>query len=48
MKLNLNEMKNIKSISEVVTPAYDIETVKENTMKAPKWLHFGAGTIIRT
>lgn len=47
MKLNLNEMKNIKNISEVVTPAYDIETVKENTMKAPKWLHFGAGNIFR-
>ena len=47
MKLNLNELDNIKKIAEVSTPVYDIKTVKENTLSAPKWLHFGAGNIFR-
>lgn len=47
MKLNLNEIENIKKMKDITTPAYNIETVKENTMKAPKWLHFGAGNIFR-
>lgn len=28
-------------------PQYDIEKVKKETMRAPKWLHFGAGNIFR-
>lgn len=47
MKLNLNEVKDIKEMKDVVSPAFDIEAIKENTKKAPKWLHFGAGNIFR-
>ena len=28
-------------------PRYDIERVNENTIKNPKWIHFGAGNIFR-
>ena len=28
-------------------PKYDREQVKENTVKAPEWIHFGAGNIFR-
>lgn len=49
MKLCLKELNNIEtSLKGIVkTPMYDIEKIKENTNKAPKWLHFGAGNIFR-
>lgn len=28
-------------------PAFDAEEMKENTLKNPKWIHFGAGNIFR-
>ena len=28
-------------------PSYDIEKMRENTLKAPKWVHFGGGNIFR-
>ncbi len=47
MKLSLKEIENIKKIEEIKVPLYDIVKVKENTIKSPKWLHFGAGNIFR-
>ncbi|MGL6115763.1 MAG: mannitol dehydrogenase family protein [Cetobacterium sp.] len=47
MKLNLQDIKNIDGSVNVITPKYDVEKIKENTEKAPKWLHFGAGNIFR-
>ena len=47
MKLNLKDIKNIDGSLGVIVPKYDIETVKEETLKTPKWLHFGAGNIFR-
>ena len=28
-------------------PTYDIKKVKENTLREPTWVHFGAGNIFR-
>ena len=28
-------------------PQYDIDAMRENTHKAPTWLHFGAGNLFR-
>ena len=47
MRLILNEIKDIAKKDGVITPAYDIKRVKENTAKTPKWLHFGAGNLFR-
>ena len=47
MKLCLENLKEIEKIKEVKVPLYDIKQVKENTIKTPKWLHFGAGNIFR-
>ncbi|WP_300356933.1 mannitol dehydrogenase family protein [Fusobacterium sp.] len=47
MKLCLNNLEKIREIKEVEAPKYDVREVKENTMKAPKWLHFGAGNLFR-
>lgn len=49
MKLCLNDLENIKNTlgEKVHVPAYDIKEIKENTLKNPKWLHFGAGNIFR-
>lgn len=49
MKLCLNDLENIKNTlgEKVHTPAYNIKEIKENTLKNPKWLHFGAGNIFR-
>ena len=49
MKLCLNDLENVKNTlgEKVHVPAYDIKAVKENTLKNPKWLHFGAGNIFR-
>lgn len=49
MKLCLNDLENIKNTlgEKVHIPTYDIKKIKENTLKNPKWLHFGAGNIFR-
>lgn len=47
MKLNNENLLKIKEIENVIVPNYSIEEIKKNTMKAPKWLHFGAGNIFR-
>jgi len=49
LKLCLNDLENIKNTlnGKVHVPAYDVKKVTENTMKTPKWVHFGAGNIFR-
>lgn len=49
MKLCLNDLETIKSnfSDKIHVPAYDINAIKQNTLKSPKWLHFGAGNIFR-
>lgn len=47
MKLNLDNIDKINSLKDIITPKYDINKIKENTLKNPKWLHFGAGNIFR-
>ena len=49
MKLSISELKNktFWQSKGYVLPNFDIEKVRENTLKAPIWLHFGAGNIFR-
>lgn len=49
MKLTLEGIKDRKVWAEagVSLPSYDVETVAEETRKAPVWVHFGAGNIFR-
>ncbi len=48
-KLNYNELKNKDIWQEkgIRIPSYNIKEVKANTMKSPKWVHFGSGNIFR-
>jgi len=49
MKIKISDINN-KTFWEskgYVLPKFDIEKVRENTLKAPVWLHFGAGNIFR-
>jgi fructuronate reductase len=50
VKLNCDSIRNCPEKWEaigVTLPKYDIEKVKQNTLKTPVWLHFGAGNIFR-
>lgn len=50
MKLSRKEILEQKENfqkAEIKLPTFDYEKVKENTMKNPTWLHFGAGNIFR-
>ncbi len=49
MKLNLNTLKETDFWQEkgISVPKYDVEKVRENTVKQPKWVHFGVGNIFR-
>ncbi|HCL02141.1 MAG TPA: mannitol dehydrogenase family protein, partial [Lachnoclostridium phytofermentans] len=50
MKLNRKEILEQKENfqkAEIKLPTFDYEKVKEDTMKEPTWLHFGAGNIFR-
>jgi len=49
MKLNDSGLKNREQWIEAgfELPMYDRENVRENTLKNPVWLHFGAGNIFR-
>src|SRR5699024_9896609 len=46
MKLNLD---NLKQINEKVNQknSYDINKVRENSIKDPKWIAFGSGNIFK-
>ena len=45
MELNLNSLKT--KLDNVSYPKYDVEKVRQQTIKNPTWLHFGAGNIFR-
>ncbi len=49
MKLNLQEIKNRAQWLDkgYALPEYDVAAVTENTRRAPRWIHFGAGNIFR-
>ena len=49
MKLTLNEIKNKSSWEtlNIQLPQYDVEKMRNKTVEAPKWIHFGAGNIFR-
>ncbi|WP_372712822.1 mannitol dehydrogenase family protein [Ilyobacter sp.] len=49
MKLSNDGLKNRDQWLEkgYELPIYDIEKIKENTIKEPVWLHFGAGNLFR-
>ena len=49
MKLNLNALENTNFWHEraVALPKFDVVKVRENTVKQPRWVHFGAGNIFR-
>ena len=49
MKLDLQELKNVKQWEEAgfKLPRYDIEEMRERTLRAPEWVHLGAGNIFR-
>lgn len=49
MKLTQEGLKDTKVWSDagINLPAFDYKKVKEETLKNPRWLHFGAGNIFR-
>lgn len=49
MKLTLNGLKESAAweTAKINLPSYDAKKIAENTKKAPKWIHFGAGNIFR-
>ncbi|MDK2879781.1 MAG: fructuronate reductase [Thermoanaerobacteraceae bacterium] len=49
MKLCISDLKNrqLWENKGYELPSFDIEEVKEKTLKQPMWLHFGAGNIFR-
>lgn len=49
MKLNLDALKDSVTWERAgfKLPKFNIEEVRENTKKAPNWIHFGAGNIFR-
>ncbi|MBR1863363.1 MAG: mannitol dehydrogenase family protein [Ruminococcus sp.] len=50
MKLSIESIKSERSLWEqkgFVLPDYDPAAVREETEKAPQWIHFGAGNIFR-
>ena len=47
MKLTKESIKHNASWKGYRLPQYDIDAVRENTRKAPAWLHFGAGNLFR-
>ena len=49
MKLNLKSLENkaVWQEKDYALPGYDVKKITENTKKAPKWIHFGAGNIFR-
>ncbi len=49
MKLNLESLKDEIKWREqgIEIPRFDLEKVKDNTIRNPQWVHFGAGNIFR-
>ncbi|HHV42838.1 MAG TPA: mannitol dehydrogenase family protein [Clostridiaceae bacterium] len=49
MKLGITDLRNQQQWQDkgYELPDFDIEKVRENTLKVPIWLHFGAGNIFR-
>lgn len=49
MKVSLNTLRDTAAWEKagVRLPAFDIPAMRENTKKAPVWVHFGAGNIFR-
>lgn len=49
MKLSKESLENIPSweAMDIHAPAFDWQTMRENTLAAPTWVHFGAGNIFR-
>ena len=52
MKLNIKSVENAESRKQWIAkgyklPEYNIEEMRKNTAKAPKWVHFGGGNIFR-
>ncbi len=49
MKLNLNEIKEKEKFEKagIKMPAFNIDAMREETLKNPVWIHFGAGNIFR-
>ena len=47
MKLTKESIKHNVAWKGYRLPQYDIDAVRENTHKAPTWLHFGAGNLFR-
>ena len=49
MQLNYDSLKNTKVWEDAgfVLPRFDVAKVKEDTMRDPRWIHFGAGNIFR-
>lgn len=50
MKLTIEGLEKDKQLWQekgFLLPRYDINTVRENTKKAPRWIHFGGGNIFR-
>lgn len=45
-KLCINELFEISKLG-IEIPKFDVRKVKEETLKNPEWLHFGAGNIFR-
>lgn len=40
-------ISNVDKMTNINIPKYNIEKLRENTIKTPKWLHFGAGNLFR-
>jgi len=47
MKLSLSSIAEQKGWEGYHLPAYNPVTIRENTEKSPRWLHFGPGNIFR-
>lgn len=48
MKLNIDSLEDVFFKNNGISvPSYDVRTVRENTIKAPEWVHFGIGNIFR-
>lgn len=46
MQLKLSELEQIKKVVDRA-PSFDIEKLRENTIRDPKWIAFGSGNIFR-
>jgi len=46
-RLTYEGIRNAADWGDIRLPAYDVSAMREQTLKAPLWLHFGAGNIFR-